>query len=311
MMAQATRLWNILQEYTREDGRIVLHRNHKNMGLAKSLNHGLLMAKGEYIARQDADDVSLPSRFSLQIRYMERHPEIDILGTGYYQIDEEGKYLSKVILPEDDFNIHWIMLFNNAFCHTSVVLRHNHLEPLSYDDELMVAQDYELWSCLTQSTQAANLPLPLVGWRKSRDQATTLKASEQESVAFQTSCKQIQALVPEMKLSPVEIRDIRIASGYALPHNIPINISTCRKLLKIYATFEKTRLASWRNRKSARRKVVSSTAHALFGIQSPMRDVLPIFVELFRLDVWEAGISLAKGFAKVLVKNILPTDLTV
>ena len=150
--------WNILQEYTREDGRIVLHRNHKNMGLAKSLNHGLLMAKGEYIARQDADDVSLPSRFSLQIRYMERHPEIDILGTGYYQIDEEGKYLSKVILPEDDFNIHWIMLFNNAFCHTSVVLRHNHLEPLSYDDELMVAQDYELWSRLTQSTQAANLP---------------------------------------------------------------------------------------------------------------------------------------------------------
>src|SRR5687768_10604451 len=83
----------ILNEYARQDSRIRIIRNSENKGLTASLNIGLTQAQGRYIARQDADDISLPQRFEKQIHYLEAHPETIVVSSNIGIIDNTGQYL--------------------------------------------------------------------------------------------------------------------------------------------------------------------------------------------------------------------------
>ncbi len=77
------------------DERIKVIRNERTEGLTKSLNKALKAAEGKYVARQDADDTSLPSRFENQVDFLEKQPEVDVLGTGIILIDEKETGLEK------------------------------------------------------------------------------------------------------------------------------------------------------------------------------------------------------------------------
>ena len=74
-----------------KDKRIKVIINEKNIGLAESLNKGISIAKGKYIARMDADDISLPNRFKIQFDYLESHPDIDVVGSNRITIDENDE----------------------------------------------------------------------------------------------------------------------------------------------------------------------------------------------------------------------------
>lgn len=133
---------NILQRY--EDPRIKIIRNTVNLGLTKSLNIGLGRAKGEFIARMDADDISFPRRLEHQITYLDQHPEIAALGTGAYvindtgSIDHEIKYSESPTFQE--------LLKGNQFVHGSIVMRKDVLTEVGYYSDLFqMCQDYELW----------------------------------------------------------------------------------------------------------------------------------------------------------------------
>ena len=80
----------VFEKY-RSHPKIVLLKNEKNLGLAESLNRCLALARGEYIARQDADDTSLPERFEKQREYLKSHPETQVLGTFATIVDERHK----------------------------------------------------------------------------------------------------------------------------------------------------------------------------------------------------------------------------
>ena len=81
----------ILESY--DDPRMVRLYNPANLGLPKSFNRGLSVCRGEFIVRQDADDMSMPSRFMTQLHYLERHPDIGVLGTQMDVVDERGDFL--------------------------------------------------------------------------------------------------------------------------------------------------------------------------------------------------------------------------
>ncbi len=100
----------ILDDFQEKDDRIkVFHQ--ERIGLIAALNKGCRIAKGKYIARMDADDVSLPQRLERQVQYMEEHPKIGVLGTGIRYIDETGrlgKILHNPINPNlVKFYLHW------------------------------------------------------------------------------------------------------------------------------------------------------------------------------------------------------------
>jgi glycosyltransferase involved in cell wall biosynthesis len=150
----------VLNSY--KDPRIVRLNNERNIGLVRSLNRGLRVARGEFIARMDADDASHPRRFEKQIEYLEAHPDVGVLGTYMEQIDETGRPLAPFQPPLSHGMIAWKMLFGCAIAHATVMMRSSLLgEVGSYNPLFKHIEDTELWSRLIHVTRFANLPARL------------------------------------------------------------------------------------------------------------------------------------------------------
>ena len=138
--------WSILRQYAGRDGRVILDRHERNLGIVAALNRGLSLARGRYIARQDADDVSLPVRLSAQTEFLESHREVGLLGSFYYRLFANGERVLRRP-PEEDTLIRWRLLFGNVWCHASIMLRRSTLLELDeprYRD-FPHAEDYDLW----------------------------------------------------------------------------------------------------------------------------------------------------------------------
>ncbi len=168
--------YEILQSYAANDARIRLFKNDVNSKLPKTLNFGISQAKGKYIARMDADDISLPERFAKQVAFMDANPEIGVSG-GYAAVlggDESG-VIMKVQITHGLIKAYSFFVCCNLI-HPTVIMRMEVLEnrALSYDEELVgVAEDYDLWVRMLHSgVLFANLPEPLLYYRKSEMQVT-------------------------------------------------------------------------------------------------------------------------------------------
>lgn len=175
---------SILCQYAEEDDRLLMVRNARNVGLARSLNRALKWARGRYIARQDADDVSAPDRLDRQAAWLDAHPDVGLLGTAYHVIDDAGRRSVIHRPPQTDAEIRWQMMFHNAFCHSSVMFRRSLLaiEP-GYNADFPVAQDYDFWARLLPHTRAANLDEPLVEYRVHPAHTGAGRRSEQQEAA--------------------------------------------------------------------------------------------------------------------------------
>ncbi|MFC1967385.1 glycosyltransferase [Chloroflexota bacterium] len=148
---------DIIQGY--KDKRIRLINNETNIGLTRSLNKAMGQAAGELVARQDADDVSLPERLGEQVKYLGAHSEIALLGTGVCLMDGEGRELASQAATENPATK---LLQFNQFTHGSVMFRKPVIGELGgYNELFRYCQDYELWLRIAQQHQVANLPQPL------------------------------------------------------------------------------------------------------------------------------------------------------
>lgn len=194
-----------------DDSRIVFLENKDNIGLTRSLNKCLRFVKGEYIARQDADDISCPQRFEKQIQYMLRNPHVGIVGSSYCLINDRGVKINMIRLPCKDHEIRWRMLFHNAFCHTSVIWKKDVMAgqvPL-YNERLRFSQDFEMFNRILKHTLAANIYPPLVSVREHKEQVSRQYRDEQQGIADMISHKELRTVAPENALSLVEIRRLR------------------------------------------------------------------------------------------------------
>lgn len=141
-----------------DDARIRLLRNERPSGIAKSLNVGLAVARGEYIARMDADDWAYDERFSRQVDSLDRRPEIGVLGTQVRRVDPTGSGSSvlQMRLPTLPAHIDWKLHLGNSLGHPTVMMRREIVESVGgYPDSW--AEDYELWVLLKDRTRIANL----------------------------------------------------------------------------------------------------------------------------------------------------------
>ena len=149
------------------DPRIRVIGNARQRGLTTTLNLGLREARAELIARQDADDVSAPSRLELQVAEMARRPDLALLGAQAVMIDDAGRYAGDIARGCDHDTIRWELLFDNAFVHSSVMFRRSVVVDAlgGYDEGFRYCQDYELWCRLVRRYRAANLGEVLVQCR--------------------------------------------------------------------------------------------------------------------------------------------------
>ncbi|GAB1545552.1 hypothetical protein NUACC21_82280 [Scytonema sp. NUACC21] len=180
--ASTDNTWEILAEYAKKDARIILIQNQENLGLTKSLNKGLKIVKAEYIARQDADDVSLPERLAKQVSLLDRYPNIALVSCDIEYVDFEGYLIGKdqnVCSPE---LVGWYLLFYNRVAgHSQVIFRRELVINLNgYCERYRYSQDYELWCRIIKVSQIYILPEVLLKQRRHKKSISFAKASEQE-----------------------------------------------------------------------------------------------------------------------------------
>ncbi|QWD91101.1 glycosyltransferase [Polynucleobacter sp. MWH-Braz-FAM2G] len=175
------------------DPRIRLVRNEKNIGLVDSLNLGLQLAKGVYIARMDHDDISLPLRLEKQFRFLSSNSNIGVLGTGYQLIDQLGRRGHVYQQPSSHEEIAWAMSFLCPIAHPTVMFRSSIIwnEP-AYLKLASYAEDYELWERLSLKYNFANLPEPLLLLRKHERNMTNIWSKEGFDIASTISKRRVE-----------------------------------------------------------------------------------------------------------------------
>jgi glycosyltransferase involved in cell wall biosynthesis len=189
------------------DARIKVLRNEIRCGLASSLNAGLEVARGKYVARQDADDISLPHRLEEQLRYLMVNPETALLGTWAELIDEKGHLTGEHCPVLQSPKLKWVMLFHNKMTHSSVVFDTEKTKGLGgYDPCVAFAQDYDLWCRIMKTHEIAILPQKLVRLRYHPYSISSIHKEAQDHSSEMIVLRNVKWYCTDA----VTLRDIRI-----------------------------------------------------------------------------------------------------
>jgi hypothetical protein len=155
------------EEFARGDERVcVLRRAHE--GLSPALNAGIGEARGEYVARMDADDISVPDRLQKQVAYLDAHPACVALGSSIEVIDETGRHLGlKTFATTHDAISSALLRGVSAMAHPTVVARRDVLRAAGgYDARRYPSEDLDLWLRISEHGELANLPEALLQHRR-------------------------------------------------------------------------------------------------------------------------------------------------
>ncbi len=173
----------IIKNFQEKDDRINL-LTQNNQGVTKSLNKGIRNCRGKYVARMDADDICAPKRFELQLEYLEKYPNTDIVGCMVSLISEKGKVIRSLDdLPLEDYQIKWNLIFGTPLIHPTLMIRRRVFEDIGhYDQSLNVAQDIEFWRRLSHHIKFYNIPQRLFDLRIHKESTSSLFRNEQESI---------------------------------------------------------------------------------------------------------------------------------
>jgi glycosyltransferase involved in cell wall biosynthesis len=139
----------------------------ENCGLAATLNIAISMARGEFIARQDQDDISSAVRLQRQVDFLRRNPYVGMVGSNAEIWVNDKKTDRLLIHPTDDASIHFALLFDNPFVHSSVMIRRSVFERVGgycEDKSRQPPEDYELWSRVARDFKLANIPENLLAY---------------------------------------------------------------------------------------------------------------------------------------------------
>ncbi|MDR2963050.1 MAG: glycosyltransferase [Bacteroidales bacterium] len=159
----------ILKEYAAADSRVIVIDNKENLKLIRTLNKGIELAQGEYIARMDADDISLPHRFEIELHYLLQNPNVDIVSCGFEYMSEEGALIEK----HTNINCStkgslFASFFYTPICHPALLGKTSVFKNNSFSSEKIAVhtEDSELWGrLLLQSYQINTIDTILYRFR--------------------------------------------------------------------------------------------------------------------------------------------------
>lgn len=175
-----------LKQYT-SDPRVRIVSNEPNLGIPRTRNKGIALARGEYVAMLDSDDYAYPTRVGKQVEFLDRHPDYALVGTWTAGMTDAGQFLHKFrTIPVSPEEVRVRLLFQCCPAQSSVMARTHLLRQYQYREDYTVSSDYDLWMRLAQRYQLGNLPTVLVRSRMHKDRITREKAE-----LVQTTCLSI------------------------------------------------------------------------------------------------------------------------
>jgi glycosyltransferase involved in cell wall biosynthesis len=213
-----------------DDKRIQLFKKEKNTGYTNSLNYAISIAKGEYIARMDGDDICMPNRFEKQVEFLDANTNIILCGSAI-QIIGQNTILRH---PSSHDEIKVKLCFGNAFYHPSVMGRISVFKENAYYSQFEPAEDYNLWTRLVFKGELANLEEVLLLYRVHNEQISQQKKNIQEKNTYLSRLSMFEKLN-----TIVESNEINLGFGIVAPQSI----DDCISIIKIY------NLSKFRNRK--------------------------------------------------------------
>lgn len=181
-----------------KDPRIRLVHNETNLDRCATPNKGLDLAQGEYLARMDCDDISLPMRLEKQVKFLDANPDVGVCGT-WIKLFMDTDNIIKYPLTHEPIKCH--LLLGCQLAHSSVMLRKKVFldHHLYYDDNYKTAEDYELWIRCSNVTLLANIPEILVKYRWHAEQISQIGANTQNKLASDIRIKHLSLL---FKITP-------------------------------------------------------------------------------------------------------------
>jgi glycosyltransferase involved in cell wall biosynthesis len=221
------------------DGRIRCIKNKINLNLCRSLANGVSLARGDFIARMDADDIAHPARLERQLAAMLAQPDLDLLGTNVRWIDHSGKVIGHPSVIADPIDLKWNIFFRNCFNHPTVMIRKSALErhglnygvipdPIAgYLPEQLGGigdEDYLLFGLICNYGKAGNLDEVLLDYRIHGNSLTAL-FSEKQSEQTKRISSALQAIYSQHS------KDMRTKSDAAEPVNPRMALmATCQEI---------------------------------------------------------------------------------
>jgi glycosyltransferase involved in cell wall biosynthesis len=178
--------WDLARAYARKDPRVRVWRNPENWKLCKTLNRAIGFSRGEFLARMDSDDISLPERLARQVAFLKAHPEVGICGGTMEVMDAQGRSLGSRHYALTDAEIRKRIFRYSPFSHPTVMFRRRVLEQAGlYNPQFEHAEDYELYFRLGRLAKFGNLPDTVLRYRQAETSVTTAKLRIMESRTLQ------------------------------------------------------------------------------------------------------------------------------
>ncbi|MCC6168930.1 MAG: glycosyltransferase [Caldilineaceae bacterium] len=159
--------WSILEKLAAQDARIGLHRNPVNLGISHTRNLGTDLARGEFIAVMDHDDISAARRLEKEVTYLDAHPDVGVIGGAVRRlVGDNAAPLRNIHYPVTPQLSTWILCFESPLSHPASMIRRALLiEVGGYRPEFVTANDYDLWQRLSRVTHLASLPDIVLDYR--------------------------------------------------------------------------------------------------------------------------------------------------
>ena len=172
----------IINDFEKKDSRIKVFQNEKNLGVVESRNKLINLSKGKYIAWIDSDDIAIENRFEEQIKFLETHPEIGMVGAWLIKCDKFGNKQLIWPMETDPEKLQTELFFHSPFS-TVVMIRRSALPERLYDSRFPVAEDYDFYCRIAEKSDVANLGIPLLKYREnSQSLSHTTDVMEDRSI---------------------------------------------------------------------------------------------------------------------------------
>ncbi len=215
--ASTDKTCNIIKKLSKEDNRIILIENKENVGFCKSLNIAIEKSKGEYIARADGDDVCLPFRLEKEVQFLDRNPDITVVGSSYFVFDDNGIW--GYVDATEDYTIESALKRVPTY-HPTVMMRRKELFSIGcytiWTKKIRCSEDFDLWlKFLTAGYKIQNLKIPTIKYRE--DQFSFQKRDKEQQYFLAKLKKEWRRKLNKNPFDFSQIKDIII--GY-LPRKV-------------------------------------------------------------------------------------------
>ena len=287
---------SILAQFADQDSRVKVHRHAQNQGLIAALNTGCNRAQGSYIARMDADDISLPQRFERQLQVLESSPAVALVGSWIAFIDDHNVVTGTMQYPTAPSFLKWILPFYCPLAHPSVMMRRSVAAAVGfYREGQLVTEDYDLWTRISRVAQITNVPEVLLHYRVWGESWSARNHGIQQQNADHIA----QSIIAEL-IGTIELPTVRTLRAF-VEDQLPHTRSEIQEISQVIQRMQQAFIAREQLTAFERRMVAKDVANKLLVLASQARhyaigDAIQLVVRAMRisppdLDQFQRGLQ--------------------